>query len=330
MRNLRGIAGAWAAAATVGLVLAAPVAGQSAAASSGTTVTQLPVRYSGHRYFVTPVLETGDTLELYTDTGGGANMLWQGTAERLGLDGEWLRQGDDSMKIVAFPPMRAGAAIPLPAAPPPVGERFLVVDSKDFPEGDGFLSRSWFADRVWLFNYPAQTLAQVEGPAPSLAPEHRSPLAFQTDSAGRRTTHFPRITAVVDGDTLDLLFDTGATTTLSDSALAALGDGGPARRATSFITRTVFERWQAAHPDWRVIKGADAIGNAPMIEVPRVTIAGHEVGPVWFTGRADQAFQEYMAQWMDRPIDGALGGSALRYFRVLVNYPEGYAEFATD
>lgn len=335
MRNLRGIVGAWVIAATAGLVLAGPVAAQSVGAPTGaesseTTLNQLPVRYSEHRYFVTPVLETGDTLELYTDTGGGASMLWQETAERLGLDGEWLRQGGDSMKLVSLPPLRAGAAIPLPDAPPPVGERFLVVDPEQFVEGDGFLSRSWFADRVWLFDYPAQTLALVHGPAPSLAPAHRTPLAFQTDSAGRRTTHFPRITAVVDGDTLDLLFDTGATTTLTDSALSALGDGGPARRGTSFITRTVFERWRAAHPDWRVVTGADAIGNAPMIEVPLVTIAGHEVGPVWFTGRADQAFHEYMAQWMDRPLDGALGGSALRYFRVLVNYPEAYAELDAD
>jgi hypothetical protein len=330
VRDLRGIFGAWVIAAAAGLVLAAPMAAQSGAGPTETTVTQLPVRYSEHRYFVTPVLETGDTLALYTDTGGGANMLWQKTAERLGLDGEWLRQGGDSMKIVSLPPMRADAAIPLPAAPPPAGDRFLVVASEQFPEGDGFLSRSWFADRVWIFDYPAGTLAQVQGPAPSFAPEHRTPLAFQTDSAGRRTTHFPRITAVVDGDTLDLLFDTGATTTLTDSALAALGDGGPTRRGTSFITRSVFERWQSAHPDWRVVKGADASGDAPMIEVPRVTIAGHEVGPVWFTGRADQAFHEYMAQWMDRPLDGALGGSALRYFTVLVNYPEGYAEFDVD
>jgi hypothetical protein len=43
--------------------------------------------------------------------------------------------------------------------------------------------------------------------------------------------------------------------------------------------------------------------------------------------RPDRAFHEWMAQWMDRPLDGALGGSALRYFRVLVNYPEGYAAF---
>src|SRR5690606_131796 len=143
-----------------------------------------------------PVLETGDTLELYTDTGGGTSMLWRRTAERIGLEGEWVRQGGDSMQIASLPPMRADAAIPLPAAPAPLADRFLIVEPEQFVEGDGFLSRTWFADRVWLFDYPARTLAQVQGPAPSVAPAHRAPLVFQTDSTGRRTTHFPRITAV--------------------------------------------------------------------------------------------------------------------------------------
>ena len=296
--------------------------------TAATRIDTLPTRYAEHRWFVTPVLHTGDTVSLYTDTGGGTNMLWPTTATRLSLSGEWIHQGDDSAQLVDLPAMRADASIPLPAAPPPFGERFLVFEPEGLAEGDGFLSRTWFAGRVWLFDYPGRTLAIAHGAPPRIAPEHRVQLFFQTDSSGRRTTNFPRITAIVDGDTLHLLFDTGATTTLSQAALDALADGGPSKRGTSFITRSVFERWRAAHPDWRVVNGADAVGNAPMIEVPRITIAGHEVGPVWFTGRADNAFREYMAQWMDRPLDGALGGSAFRYFRILVNYPEAYAEFA--
>src|SRR5690606_13199347 len=298
-------------------------------AAQGARVDTLPTRYAAHRWVAAPVLESGDTLALYTDTGGGTNMLWPATLERLGLTAEWVPQGGDSMRVVSLPAMRAGTAIPLPAAPPPLGARFLVFEPEGFAEYDGFLSRTWFANRTWISDYPSKTLMLVQGPAPSPAPGHRVPLAFRTESAGNRTTNFPRITAVVDGDTLDLLFDTGATTTLTPGALEALDDGGPAARATSFVTRSVFQRWRSAHPGWRVIEQADAIGGAPIIEVPRMSIAGHEVGPVWFTGRPDAAFHEYMAQWMDRPLDGALGGSALRYFKVVVNYPEGYAEFAT-
>jgi hypothetical protein len=310
----------------LGGLIAGPLAAQGTAGDTA-AVVELPVRYAADRYFVSPVLESGDTLLLYTDTGGGTSMLWPATAERLGLAGEWLRQGGDSARLVALPAMLPDAAIPLPSAPPPLGSGFLVIPPQGFTEGDGFLGRTWFADRVWLFDYPGRSLALVKGGVPASAPEHRVPLGFQTDSAGRRTTHFPRITAVVDGDSLDLLFDTGATVSLTPAALAALGGGGPAQRGTSFITQSVFTGWRAAHPDWRIVDSADMLGNAPMIEVPRVTVAGHEVGPVWFTVRPDRAFHEWMAQWMDRPLDGALGGSALRYFRVLVNYPEAYAAF---
>jgi hypothetical protein len=45
--------------------------------------------------------------------------------------------------------------------------------------------------------------------------------------------NFPRIQAVIDGETIDLLFDTGANTRLSDAAMQAIHDGHPAHRATS-------------------------------------------------------------------------------------------------
>ena len=83
-----------------GFVLAVPAVGQEgggrsslgqpsarpAAEAAAASLTQLPVRYAEHRCFVRPVLETGDTLELYTDTGGGTSMLWRRTAERIGLE----------------------------------------------------------------------------------------------------------------------------------------------------------------------------------------------------------------------------------------------------
>jgi hypothetical protein len=131
----------------------------------------------------------------------------------------------------------------------------------------------------------------------------------------------------IDGATVDLLLDTGAMTKLTAKALAAVG-GESAVRATSFITETTFEAWKQKHPDWRVVEEADTFGDgAPMIEVPAVTVAGQVVGPVWFTRRADKDFHEFMSQWMDKKVDGALGGNALRFFRVHVDYPRGLAVF---
>ena len=194
---------------------------------------------------------------------------------------------------------------------------------------DGMLGQAWFADRVWTFDYAARRLLlHLEAPTP-MPGAHRVSLGFQTDSSGRRATSFPRISVVVGGDTLHLLFDTGATGALPPAAVAALGDTLPPVRATSFITTEVLNRWRERHPEWRVLADADeTVRGMRMIEVPEVSIAGFRVGPVWFTERPDPNFHQYMSQWMDRRVDGALGGNALRFFRVTVDYPVAVAHFA--
>jgi hypothetical protein len=131
----------------------------------------------------------------------------------------------------------------------------------------------------------------------------------------------------VDGETLDLLLDTGATTSLSDTALAALRDQSPPERAANFITASTFEKWRTRHLDWRVVERAEKTTNEAMIEVPHITIAGYTVGPVWFTRRADKNFHELMSKFMDKKVEGALGGNALRYFRVTLDYPDAIAIF---
>ena len=65
-----------------------------------------------------------------------------------------------------------------------------------------------------------------------------------------------------------------------------------------------------------------------MIEVPQVVIAGLRVGPVWFTQRPDRAFREWMSSMTDRPIEGALGGSAFKTTRMILDYPGGRAYFS--
>src|SRR5262249_16159351 len=139
----------------------------------------------------------------------------------------------------------------------------------------------------------------------------------------------PRISVVIDGENLDLLLDTGATTMLSPEAIRVLSDGRPAIRATCFIAAVHFEKWRKRHPDWRVIDKADLIRNErePMIEVPEVGIAGQTVGPVWFARRADANFHKYMSQWTDKQVEGALGGNALRHFCITVDYPNAEAFF---
>jgi hypothetical protein len=307
-----------------------------AAADLAGHATALPTRYVEGRFFVQPVTTDGDTLDLFTDTGGG---LWLAgsVADTLQLTRQlaMVRNCTDTTYAVYLPVFRKDATIPPPLGSP--GGRLNVMPAEELAKHggtpsmahwSGMLGQQWFAGRVWTFDYPGATL-WLHVPADTLPsdPEHTVRLGFQGDTGTVHALNFPRIRVLVDSDSLDLLFDTGASTTLSDSALAALDDGHPAERATSFIVQSVFERWHAKHPDWRVIEHAEARTGMPMIEVPHLSVAGYEVGPVWFTMRADANFHDWMSQWMDRQIEGALGGSALHYFRVTVDYPNKVALF---
>ena len=301
---------------------------------------ELPARYEEGRFYVAPVTASGETLLFYTDSGGGTNLILAPVAERLGLGRETIEEEGQKMEVVAFPALSPGSLFPLPSPRGPAGGKLLVAPYEGearqmFPPGadgrpraSGFLGQWWFADRVWTFDYPGRhLLLRSPGDVPPHSPEHAATLGFQTGADGRRTSQFGRIQAEIDGETLDFLFDTGATTTLTAEALAAVGDGRPAERAASFLTASSFGRWHGKHPDWRVIEKAEKGSGEAMIEVPAVRVGGYTVGPVWFTRRPDRNFHVYMFQWMDRPPEGALGGSALQYLRVTVDYPHAVAIF---
>ena len=289
----------------------------------------LPVKYDEHRFYVQPVTADGTTLNLFTDTGGGL-FLFSDVAERLQLP---VIKGEtkDSPDMVALPAFLPDASIP---APLDNGGLVYVTSAaeRNHPvtqDWSGMLGQKWFAGRVWTFDYPnRKLLLRADGDAaPMQNNEHLIALGFQKNRAGGRSANFPRIQVAIDGEQIDLLFDTGASTALTDAALAALDDKRAAVRATSFITTSVFEKWRKKHPDWRVIEAAEKGSGQAMIEVPEISVAGCKVGPVWFTRRPDKNFHEYMSQFMDKRIDGALGGNALRYFRITIDYPRAVALF---
>ena len=309
------------------LVLAAALAGASAASAADPALPyRLPAKLEGNRFFVEPVTAGGKTLRLYTDTGGGL-LFTPRTAEALGVKVEPPNDPQEPAGEVAWPEFARDAWLPKPLGgedkipiliPPPRDADYLV---------GGMLGAPWFADRCWELDYAAGTLRLLpDGALPEVEASHRVKLGFQAQD-GRHTMHFARIEATVDGEPLQLLFDTGATSTLTPEALAAAGDGGPAERGSSFITRTVLERWHERHPDWTVVDAGEQGTKMPMIRVPAVDVGGYTATDVWFAQRPDKNFTEWMSQWMDRPIVGALGGSALRGFRVTIDYRSETATF---
>lgn len=284
---------------------------------------QVPAEFIHDQVWVTPMLG-GERLRLFTDTGGGWNAISDALVQRLAL----AREPSESGELVAWPAFDEDASIP--AAPPHfMGGRLAVAPQQQLSGADGFLGGRWFADGVWEFDYPNRRLYRLVGFTDPGEQFHRVALGFQTNEAGHRTMHFPSIEVEVDGEALPMLYDSGATATTTESSAPVFGVEPGTNVGTSFIEHAVFERWAKAHPDWRVIEAADLKGTQKrrMIEVPRVTIGGHSVGPVWFSEQPKGAFQSYMAGMMDRPTWGALGGSALKYFRVVIDYPGSAAYF---
>lgn len=288
---------------------------------------ELPAEFRAHRIYVHPVTTSGDTLHLYTDTGGGRlALITPPTVERLGLSPDTLRRRNRELPFVEFPEFRQDASIP----PAPDGRMYV------YPMGsgakmtrmrDGLLGNGWFGGRVWTFDYGEEELrlhpnsAEIESSS-----DHVVALDFRTDSTGRRTNNHPGIEATVAGETYSFLFDTGATSVLTEEGRNELG--GPVRRASSFVTTSLLEQWMEAHPDWRVVEGASRFSDAlRMIRVPELRIAGHTVGPVWFEERPDRNFHERMSALVGRHVEGALGGSLFRYFEITVDYPRGWAQF---
>jgi hypothetical protein len=78
--------------------------------------------------------------------------------------------------------------------------------------------------------------------------------------------------------------------------------------------------------DGRQWPGLQADGMA-LVQVSNVRVAGYDSGPAWFAVRPDANFHEYMSQWMDKRVEGALGGNVLRGFRVTVEYGVGVGVF---
>ncbi len=308
----------------------ARTAGAATATASEPDEVALPSEFIADRIYVRPTTRDGRVLRFYTDSGGGTQFLYRDVVQRLGMTATPLEGSPEKLTTVPIPEWRDGAGVPPPLAihqPSLLRSSYVVMERKGVLDGDGFLGQGWLGGRVWTFDYPGQRLSwHPKGSTPPHRPEQRVPLHFPIAPDGQPHVHFARISVEIDEEQVDLLFDTGATLAIAPAGEAALGPG-PGLRATSFIVESKAARWRSRHPDWRVVDKAELGTGQTMVEVPKIRVAGEEVGPVWFTLRPDPSFHDFMSGMMDAQVEGALGGNALRSFRVTVDYPKRVAIF---
>jgi hypothetical protein len=280
--------------------------------------TVIPTRYIADRFFAAPVTQQGDTLMMIMDTGGGQVFVTKRALERMGITPKFVTvaEGDSVWDGGKFPTFKAGLGIP-PALGTPKGSIFGFGQSLAAElGGNGMVGHNWFAGRVWVLDYPHHQAAYFESaPPPKPFGPHTIPMTLKAPL----TRDDPRIQVIVAGDTVDMLLDTGATSVLSPEAIAVVG-AGPAVRASAFAAARLWDSWHQKHPDWRVIPGGEKNMNADLIGVPSVSIAGYDVGTVWFAKRPNSVYDGMMKALMDKPILASIGGTAFRQFKLTLDY----------
>ena len=183
----------------------------------------------------------------YTDTGGGYNAIAESIAPRYSLASGGVATSDDGeAALVEFPEFAERAGIPAPARDPWLGGHLVVVPDAEL-EVDGFLGSRWFAGGIWAFDYGSKTLSRVESADQYDTLTHAS-LGFCRDDSGARDLNFPRVTITVDERPLEMLLDTGATADLTEQSASIYGIPAGRRVGTSYMVRSVFDRWHTRHP----------------------------------------------------------------------------------
>lgn len=300
----------------------------------------------GNRFYIEIPLTNGDTLLGFGDTGGGLSMMLQTTLEEHDLQPyvkTGLLNGFMPVKYIPFGEIVIDPVIPKPdplrsfvirhpfnrvTEPhlfiPPMNDetRFM---AGSMPEMQLFLGQNFFMGKSWTIDYINQ---EIFVNTPLSKEEKENPnvqeLGFKKNSHHESVYGHPSMHVEIDGEVIDVLFDTGASIILSENGKKemntdAISIGG------SFIASSIFDKWREAHPEWRYFQGADMTRD--VIEVPLVKIGTFEVGPVLFSKRPDENWSEGMIHSMDKIVKGAIGGSVLQYFKVIIDYNSELIKF---
>src|SRR5699024_9024805 len=208
----------------------------------------LPAHFKDNRITVHPTTDDV-TLNFFTDTGGSLIMTPKGVSKaQLEVYKDMIDKNE--FHTVNLPVLSKNKWIPSIIEkhwiPPivtkePTGQLYVVDGGQLLAGMDGMLGQAWFANRIWTFDYLNKQLIYHQALDMKMYDDqHAVQLWFYEDEAGKRKFHFPRVKATIDGETLDFLFDTGATLRLTEAGLNELNDDGSQVRGTCFITENMF------------------------------------------------------------------------------------------
>lgn len=313
----------------------------------GSLAFRIPSRFiKGERFYIRVPLKNGDTLNAFGDTGGGLSMMQPPTVESKNLNASvktGLLKGVMPMDYILFEDLINDPDFP---APYPlrsfvirrpfnrVTKPYLIVPPLDdeirhimqsMPDMEAFLGQSFFMGKAWTIDYPKRQI-WVNTPLSESAIDQPNvqKIGFKKNAHNESIFGHASMLIEVDGEIINVLFDTGATIVLSENGKKEMNSKEQTIGA-SFIAASIFDQWRKQHPDWKYYPNADM--SRDVIEVPTVKIGGIEVGPVLFSKRPDKNWSEKMIRSMDKIVKGAIGGSALKHLKVTIDYNSELIKF---
>jgi hypothetical protein len=309
--------------------------------------TLLPSMFiNRERFYIKIPTFAGDTLLAFGDSGGGISMLLPPTVEKKHLQSKLkigILKGLLPVKYILFKDLVNDADIPPPfplrsytirrpfarvaepflLVPPSGGETKLL--TQYMPEMDIFLGQNFFMGKAWTFDYIHQ---QIWVNTPLTSNDEGKPgvqkIGFKKNGNHENTFGHPSMFIEVNGEVINVLFDTGSSILLSGNGKKEMNTDATTIGG-SFIAASIFDKWRKEHPEWKYYKEADKTHD--IIEVPIVKIGGIEVGPVLFSKRADENWSKGMIQSMDKVVKGAIGGSAFKYLKITIDYNSELVKF---
>ena len=300
----------------------------------------------GERFYIKLPLANGDTILALGDTGGGNSMMLPATVKKKNLSAKistGLLKGIMPVHYILFKDLVSDVHFPQPSLLrsfiirqpftrltesslfiPPMDEEMKFI-TQSMPDMEVFLGQNFFMHHAWTIDYMHQNIT-VNTP---LTEQDKSKanvqkLGFKKNNNGENIFGHPSMYIEVNGERIDVLFDTGATISLSDDGKKALNKNAKTIGG-SFIATSIFNKWRKEHPEWKYYPKADMKND--VIEVPFVKIGSHEIGPVLFAKRADENWSTGMINTMDKVVKGAIGGSGLKYLKVTIDYNSELIKF---
>lgn len=306
--------------------------------------TLLPTKFiDGARFYIKLYTIEGDTLLAFGDSGGGISLIPREIVKKLGLENKMstaLIKGVMPVKYIAVKDLLVNHEILAPTLPnhlilrtffarvteplfliPPDDEEVKFLTEQ--MNLDIFLGQNFFMNKSFTIDYPNEQL-WANTPLEQFEDSSMQHIGFKKNKHGQNYFGHASMYIVVGTDTIEVLFDTGATFVLSEKGKNYFNTK-ESTKAGSFIAASIFDKWRKEHPEWNYYEAADLSGD--VIEVPIVNIGGYEVGPVLFAKRPDEAWSEGMIHTMDKVVKGAIGGSALQYLKVTIDYNNALIKF---